>query len=100
MSRTEISEWIKHRSKEDARLYELYGKRLEKNHYGQYVAISADGGTILGEDSDRVLSQAIETFGSGNFALTRVGNKAFGQWLLFATDAGSDGGRDLAATAA
>ena len=83
MSRTEISEWLKGRSKEDARLYELYGKPLEQDHDGQYVAISADGDTILDEDPDRVLSQAIEAFGSGNFALTRVGNKAFGQWLLF-----------------
>ena len=83
MSRTEIDEWVRHRSKEDARLYELYGKPLENDHRGQYVAISADGDTILDEDPDRVLSQAIEVFGSGNFALTRVGNKAFGQWLLF-----------------
>ena len=84
MSRIEIDEWVRHRSKEDARLYELYGKPLEKDHYGQYVAISEDGGTILGDDPDSVLSQAIEAFGSGNFALTRVGNEAFGQWLQFA----------------
>ena len=84
MSGAEIREWVRHRSKEDARLYRLYGKPLEKSHHGQYLAISADGGTILGEDPDRVLSQAIEAFGSGNFALTRVGSKAFGQWLLFA----------------
>jgi hypothetical protein len=84
MSRAEISAWVRHKSKEDARLYELYGKPLEDDHHGRYVAISEDGGTILGDDPDSVLSQAIEAFGSGNFALTRVGNEAFGQWLQFA----------------
>lgn len=84
MSKAEIDEWLKRRSNEDARLYELYGKPLEEDHHGQYVAIGEDGRTILGEDADRVLGQAIEAFGSGNFALTRIGSKAFGQWLQFA----------------
>ena len=81
---TNIREWLDHRSGEDMRLYEQYGKPLEHDHKGEFVAIGPDGTVILGNDSDDVLRQAVDAFGSGNFALTKVGEKAFGKWLKLA----------------
>ena len=74
-------EWASTRIKEDARLYELYGKALEQDHSGKFVAIGPDGQTILGSDDAKILQQAIEKFGSGNFAFTRVGDRTLGRWL-------------------
>ena len=67
--------------KRDRELYERYGKPLERNHKGEYVAISPEGRTILGSRAAEVLDQAVDNFGSGNFALKRVGYRAFGRWL-------------------
>ena len=78
---TSLKEWLRHRAQEDKRLYERYGKPLEKDHKGEYVAIGPDGQTIIGASDVIVLQQAIEAFGSGNFALTRVGHRTFGRWL-------------------
>ena len=77
----EIKVWLEDRAQEDARLYKKYGKPLESDHKGEFVAIGPDGHVILGEDSDDVLKQAIATFGRGNFALARVGERAFGKWF-------------------
>ncbi len=65
----------------DQSLYEQYGKPLEKAHTGQYVAISPEGQTIVGPAAGEVLCQAVDAFGSGNFALKRVGYRTFGRWL-------------------
>ena len=78
---TNYEKWTARRIKEDERLYEEYGKALEKEHTGKFVAIGPDGQTILGDDDAEVLRQAIERFGSGNFALTRVGYRTLGRWL-------------------
>ncbi len=74
-------EWASARIKEDDRLYELYGKALEEEYSGKFVAIGPDGQTILGDDDAEILQQAIEKFGSGNFAFTRVGDRTLGRWL-------------------
>jgi hypothetical protein len=74
-------EWASARIKEDNRLYELYGKPLEEAYSGKFVAIGPDGQTILGDDDAQVLQEAIERFGSGNFAFTRVGDRTLGRWL-------------------
>ena len=58
--------------KDDA-LYEQYGKVLEPEHTGEYVAISEDGRLIVGVDDLAVSSQAIAQFGSGQFAFRRIG---------------------------
>jgi hypothetical protein len=68
-------------AKRDQNLYERYGRPLEKNHRGEFVAISPQGETILGSHAADVLRRAVERFGSGNFALKRVGYRAFGRWL-------------------
>jgi hypothetical protein len=61
--------------KEADEVYERHGKSLEKNHHGEYAAISLDGRVIVGKDDIEVVDQAIEEFGSGNFVLYRVGQK-------------------------
>ncbi len=74
-------DWASTRIQEDERLYELYGKSLEEECSGKFVAIGPDGQTILGEDDAEILQQAIDKFGSGNFAFTRVGDRTLGRWL-------------------
>ncbi|HEU0022550.1 MAG TPA: hypothetical protein VFR55_12895 [Dehalococcoidia bacterium] len=74
-------EWASARIEEDDRLYELYGKPLEEEYSGKFVAIGPDGQTILGDDDAEILQQAIEKFGSGTFAFTRVGDRTLGRWL-------------------
>ena len=78
---TDYEKWTARRIKEDKRLYEEYGKPLEKEHSGKFVAIGPDGQTILGDGDAEILQQAIEKFGSGNFAFTRVGDRTLGRWL-------------------
>ena len=78
---TKKDEWALGRIKEDDRLYELYGKALEQEHSGKFVAIGPDGQIILGDDDAQILQQAIEKFGSGTFAFTRVGDRTLGRWL-------------------
>ena len=81
--RTSMREWMAQREEQDERLYEVYGGPLEEEHTGEYLAISDDGETILNTDPDELLREAVATFGRGNFALARVGDKAFGEWLSF-----------------
>ncbi len=78
---TDIKGWIARRSQQGRQLYERYGKLLEKEHKGEYIAIGSQGQTILGESDVEVLQNAMQTFGSGNFAFHRVGYRTFGQWL-------------------
>ncbi len=78
---TKRDEWASARIKEDERLYELYGVPLEEEYAGKFVAIGPDGQTILGDEDEEVLQEAIQKFGSGTFAFTRVGDRTLGRWL-------------------
>jgi len=78
----ELQEWVRKRAAEDDGLYERFGRPLEKDHTGEFVAIGSDGKTILGADELEIARQAIDVFGSGNFALRRVGHRAIGRWLI------------------
>lgn len=60
-------------------LYEGYGKPLEKDHHGEYAAITQDGRLIVGKDDIDVMNRAIQEFGSGHFVLYRVGYKYVGK---------------------
>ena len=60
-------------------LYDTYGKPLEADHTGEYVAISADGETVVGLDLLDVSDRALESFGQGSF-LFKVGEVAIGKW--------------------
>lgn len=48
-------------------LYERYGKPLEAEHQGKFVAITSDGRTMLGTDRDKLFQNAIKAFGTGAF---------------------------------
>lgn len=76
-----LKKWLDKRVEEDQRLYKQYGKPLEQAHKGKYLAIGPKGQTILGKSDVEVLKKAIDTFGSGHFALKRVGQRTFGRWL-------------------
>lgn len=79
-TRQDIEAWVRHRAEQDDRLYERYGRPLEAEHKGEFVAISDDGRLILGSDKLMVVTQAMEQFGSGTFALRRIGFDAEGGW--------------------
>jgi hypothetical protein len=67
-------------TKADAdRLYEQYGRPLEQQHRGEYVAISPAGKTILGRSRLETAKLAKEQFGPGSF-LFKVGPRAVGRW--------------------
>ena len=69
------SEWIAQKDAERRRLYEKYGKPLEANHAGEFIAISADGEILLGKRDGETLRRALDKFGRGNFAMARVGSE-------------------------
>jgi hypothetical protein len=77
----ELEQWMAQRAEKDSRLYEKYGKPLEKEHTGEYAAISSAGQVIFGMSTDEVLQKGVENFGSGNFGLFRIGYSALGKWL-------------------
>lgn len=62
---------LQERSKQ---LYERYGKPLEREHWGAYVAIFPDGQTFVGSDLQDVADRAFASFGPGSF-LFRVGQR-------------------------
>ena len=60
-------------------LYERYGKPLEAEHRGEYLAVSPKGRTVLGETLLEVAQRAVNELGSGNFVY-KVGEPAVGKW--------------------
>lgn len=48
-------------------------KPFEREHHGEYIAISQDGQVIVDADDVAVVDQAIHEFGSGNFIVRRIG---------------------------
>ena len=59
-------------------LYEKYGRPLEAEHWGEFVAIMADGRWVLGQTVAEVLDTAVAAFGPGTFVF-KVGEKAVGK---------------------
>ena len=59
--------------------YERYGKPLENDHHGEFIAITQDGRVIVDKNDIEVVDRAIQQFGSGNFILCRVGYKSVGK---------------------
>ena len=59
-------------------VYEQYGKPLEPEHDGEYLAVSPDGRTILGSTLIDVAQRAQTEFGPGNF-LFRIGTRTLGR---------------------
>jgi hypothetical protein len=60
-------------------LYEQYAKPLEAEHWGEFVAVSPRGETILGSSVLEVAEQAKARFGFGVFVY-KVGGRAVGKW--------------------
>lgn len=67
------------RKGESDQLYEQYGKPLERDHEGDYLAIAPDGRTLMGHTLLDVAQRAKEAFGPGSF-LFKIGPKAVGKW--------------------
>lgn len=61
------------------KLYKKYGKPLEKEHWGKFIAVSQKGKTILGTNLLKLVQKASKTFGPGNF-IFKVGEVAVGKW--------------------
>ena len=79
-TREAVEAWVRQRAKQDDRLYERYGRPLEAEHKGEFVAISDDGQVILGPDELTVATRAEEQFGTGTFAVRRIGADAESGW--------------------
>ena len=60
-------------------LYQKYGKPLEKKHWGEYIAISKEGKTVLGSDLIRVMKKSLASLGPGSFVF-KLGEKAVYKW--------------------
>ena len=63
---------------EGNRLYEAYVRPLEAEHWGEFVAVSKDGRTLLGTDLDDLTAEAVTVLGRGHFAF-KVGEVAVGK---------------------
>ena len=61
------------------RLYERYGKPLEREHSGQYLAVSPEGKTLLGSSLLEVANKAATALGPGNYVF-KIGERAVGKW--------------------
>lgn len=64
-----------------AELYERYGKPLEREHFGRYVAVFPDGRLVLGESILQVTDEAVSRFGRGAIVF-KIGEGAAGRWRL------------------
>ena len=60
-------------------LYKQYGRPMEPEHWGEYVAIFPDGRLVLGPSRQEALEQAVNQFGPGSF-LFKVGDRVVGRW--------------------
>jgi len=82
MTFTKVKLSVQALAKWNAELYEKYGRPLEKEHKGKFVAISEEGKVIVDPNDVRVAQKAIEKFGPGRFAFYKIGFKAIGKWRI------------------
>ena len=70
----------RHRAKElGDQLYEQYGKPLEADHWGEYLAVHPDGQYVLDTDREAAHNRALDELGKGYF-LFKVGPKSVIRW--------------------
>lgn len=62
-------------------LYSKFAKPLEDKHWGEYIAISKEGKTILSSNLIDLLKKAEKSFTSQSF-IFKVGAKAVYTWRL------------------
>ena len=60
-------------------LYEQYGKPLEAEHWGEYVAIARDGRVVLAPTLLEVMQQATAALGPGSDVF-KIGERVVGKW--------------------
>ena len=60
-------------------LYEQFGKPLETEHSGEFVAISRDGRTLLRPSLLAVVHDAARVLGPDAYVF-KVGERAVGKW--------------------
>jgi hypothetical protein len=65
--------------KESDELYNRYVTRLEREHPGEYVAVSPDGKTVLANSLLAVSQKAVAELGPGNWVF-KIGERAVGRW--------------------
>uniref|UniRef100_Q2RKQ3 DUF5678 domain-containing protein n=2 Tax=Neomoorella thermoacetica TaxID=1525 RepID=Q2RKQ3_MOOTA len=82
MPRNTIKPALQELAKRNAELYEKYGRPLEKEHKGKFIAISEEGKVIIDPNDVQVAQKAIEEFGPGRFAFYKIGFKATGKWRI------------------
>jgi len=62
------------------RLYDEFARPLEQEHYGEFIAITRDGRTLLGPSLLDVALRAKDTFGERTF-LFKIGPKSVWRWI-------------------
>ncbi|MGH2531470.1 MAG: hypothetical protein ACRDJW_04095 [Thermomicrobiales bacterium] len=80
----EVEAWMAERSAKDRHLYERYGRPLEAEHTGEFVAISDDGEFMLDAEELTLTKEAVERFGPGKFALRKIGVDGVWRMRMFA----------------
>ena len=61
-------------------LYEQYGRPLEPDHNGEYLAISPEGKVVVGKDLIGVLDRAVGELGRGHVVF-KVGGPSVYKWV-------------------
>jgi hypothetical protein len=66
-------------TRQSEELYQRYVKPLEKDHQGEYIAVSEDGRIVLASTLPELLDKAEQDLPPGNF-LFKVGDIAIDTW--------------------
>lgn len=66
VSRTELADWVARRAQQDDVLYGRYGRPLEAEHAGEFVAISQGGEVVLGTDELAVAKETASRIEPGH----------------------------------
>lgn len=61
------------------KLYKKFGRPLEGEHWGEYIAISKKGKFVLSPDLKKVFKESLKKLGPGSFVF-KVGEKAVYKW--------------------
>ncbi|MGD9891507.1 MAG: hypothetical protein AB7R89_10955 [Dehalococcoidia bacterium] len=61
-------------NREADRLYETYGKPLEGEHWGEFVAIATDGRTVIAATAVEAVKSGRHAFGPGN-VIFKIGER-------------------------
>ena len=71
----EYQEKLRQGNEMGERLYEQYGKPLEAEHWGKYLAVHPDGRTVLTDDYETLKERSLAELGMGVYAF-KIGPRA------------------------